>query len=108
MDKEKIINKIFENGLVTAFTLMFTTILVIISNWIQFGPISNLFAPNGNLLNWNFITLIIIVTNLFAYLMMGWLWKNEYEKFQSIKNERDTLKNLLGDSQKLILTDVVT
>lgn len=94
------------------------TLLVIVGIIAKFD-ILGVIIPNGQLLNWNFVIvlliLLVVITNYIIYKIMLKFLKTEHEEHEITKREheitkkeRDNLNILLGDSEKLRLTDVIT
>jgi GGDEF domain-containing protein len=92
-------------GLIIGFILLATPIIGTFSKWKEFY---DLFAPNGVLLNWRFVFLIIFLAMLTVWFIMNYFWQREYNQNEITKKDRDNLKDLLKISENERLTDVIT
>jgi GGDEF domain-containing protein len=73
-------------GLLIGLIILATTLIGTISKWQEFYDV---FAPNGVLLNWRFVFLLIFLTGLATWFIMNYFWLSEQDqnKKLELKNE---------------------
>ncbi len=92
-------------GLIIGLIIILTAIIGIFAEWKEFY---NLFAPEGILLNWRFVFIILVLAILIVWFVMNNTWQNEYNQHEITKKDRDNLKDALKISENERLTDVIT
>ena len=105
MPKAKPIDIDSKFGLLIGFVLLATAIIGVIIEWRGFY---DFFVPNGILLNWRFVLLIMIIPALMVWFIMNNSWKKEYDEHEITKKDRDNLIEALKISENERLTDVIT
>lgn len=90
---------------VIGFLLLATVVIGTIIEWKGFY---DFFVPNGILLNWRFVLLIIFIPAFIIWFIMNHFWKKEYDKHEITTKDRDNLKDALKISENERLTDVIT
>jgi GGDEF domain-containing protein len=92
-------------GLIVGLVIIVTAIIGTIAKWKEFY---DLFAPNGILLNWRFVFVILVLTVLIVWFIMNYYWQMEYNQHEITKKDRDNFKDALKISENERLTDVIT
>ncbi len=92
-------------GLIVGLIIIVTAIIGTFAKWKEFY---DLFVPDGVLLNWRFVFLILAISVLIVWFTMNYFWQQEYNKHEITKKERDNLKDALKISENERLTDVIT
>lgn len=92
-------------GLLIGLILIATAVIGTIVKWKEFYE---LFVPNGVLLNWRFVFLLLIISVLAVWFIMNFFWQQEYKNHELTKKDRDNLKDELKISENERLTDVIT
>ena len=92
-------------GLIIGLIILVTAITGTIAKWQEFY---DLFAPNGNLLNWRFVFIILVLAILTVWFVMNYFWQKEYNQHELTKKDRDNFKDALKISENERLTDVIT
>lgn len=87
------------------FLIFTTAVIAAIIKWKEFY---DFFVPNGILLNWRFVFLLILIPALIISFYLNNCWKNEYNAHEITKKDRDNYKKELMNSENLRLTDVIT
>ena len=65
-------------------------------------------APKGEVLNWRFVIILLIIASTIVWFIMNHLWKNEFVNHQKTRFERDNYAELLKISENERLTDIIT
>jgi diguanylate cyclase (GGDEF)-like protein len=91
-------------GAIRVFVLL-TAIITAFFEWKQFY---DFFVPNGTVLNWRFVILIMFIPAFIVFLLLEYFWYREYTEHEITKKDRDNLKEALGISEERRLTDVIT
>lgn len=105
MKRPKPIGVELKFGLIIGLIIILTAIIGTFSKWKEFY---DLFAPNGVLLNWRFVFLIVLVSVLIVWFIMNYFWQREYNEHEITKKDRDNYKDALKISENERLTDVIT
>lgn len=90
---------------VIGFLILATAVIGAIIQWKGFY---DFFVPDGILLNWRFVFLIIFISSFIVFFIMNHFWKKEYDEHEITKKDRDNLKDTLKISENERLTDVIT
>lgn len=105
MKRPKPIGVELKFGLIIGLIIILTAIIGTFSKWKEFY---DLFAPNGVLLNWRFVFLIVVISVLIVWFTMNYFWQKEYNEHEITKKDRDNFKDALKISENERLTDVIT
>ncbi len=105
MTRPKPITLELKFGLIIGLIIIVTAVIGTLSKWNEFYE---LFAPNGNLLNWRFVFFVLVISALSVWFVMNHLWQQEYIKHEITKKDRDNLMDELKISENERLTDVIT
>ena len=92
-------------GLIIGLVIIATAIVGTVAKWKEFYE---LFVPNGVLLNWRFVFLILAISVITVWFLMNYFWQQEYDKHEITKKDRDNLRDALKISENERLTDVIT
>src|ERR1044072_3407734 len=92
-------------GLLTGLIILATAIVGTISKWKEFYE---LFTPNGVLLNWRFVFIVVVLAMIIVWFIMNHFWQKEFNEHEITKKDRDNLKDALKVSENERLTDVIT
>ena len=95
----------YKYGLVIALIILVFALLAFFEKGIKFY---RLIAPDGTLLNWRFVLIIVVITSTIVWFIMNHLWKKEFENHQKTRYERDNYAELLKISENERLTDIIT
>ncbi len=90
---------------VIGFLILATAAIGAIIEWKGFY---DFFVPDGILLNWRFVFLILFISSFIVFFIMNHFWKKEYDEHEITKKDRDNLKDALKISENERLTDVIT
>lgn len=94
-----------KSGIIIGFVILATTIIGTFSQWKEFY---DLFAPNGVLLNWRFVFLLIFLSVLIVWFTMNYFWQEEQRLNADLELKVENLKDLLKRSELEHLTDPIT
>jgi len=92
-------------GLIIGLIIIATAVIGTIAKWKEFY---DLFVPNGILLNWRFVFLLLFLAVLAVWFVMNYFWQQEYKNHEITKKDRDNFKDALKISENERLTDVIT
>ncbi|MDI3320965.1 GGDEF domain-containing protein [Pinibacter soli] len=92
-------------GLIIGLVIIATAVVGTFAKWKEFY---DLFVPNGTLLNWRFVFLILSIAVLVVWFVMNYFWQQEYNRHEITKKDRDNLNDALKISENERLTDVIT
>jgi GGDEF domain-containing protein len=105
MAKVKPIAIELKSGLIIGAIILLTAIVGTISKWNDFYKF---FAPEGILLNWRFVIILLIVSVILCWFIINYYWQKEFIEHDKTKKERDNLYDALKLSDNERLTDIVT
>jgi GGDEF domain-containing protein len=91
--------------LIVGFILIATAVIGTFSKWEEFYEI---FAPNGLLLNWRFVFLLILLSVLTVWFIMNYFWQKEQNLNADLELSVQNLKDLLKLSELEHLMDPIT
>jgi GGDEF domain-containing protein len=92
-------------GIVIGVVVLATTLIGTFSKWKEFY---SLFAPNGVLLNWRFVFLLIFLASLIVWFIMNYFWQKEQLLNADLELKIENLKDLLKSSEMEHLMDPIT
>lgn len=105
MTRPKPISIEFKFGLIIGLIIIVTAIIGTFAKWKEFY---DLFTPDGILLNWRFVFIIVVLVALIVWFIMNYLWQKEYNQHEITKKDRDNYRDALKISENERLTDVIT
>ncbi|GHB64807.1 diguanylate cyclase domain-containing protein [Persicitalea jodogahamensis] len=116
MGKIKPIRLELKYGLVIGLALLLITVFTLISKW---EDVSSFFIPSGELLNWRFVFLLIVLFVVITWFIMNSLWISEIDANKKLQEENkktnedlqlkiENIKELLKLSEIEYLSDPIT